>query len=128
MKTRDCFRGKMGAGGFSLIEMLISLVILSVSLLAIASLMAVTTRNNASGAQMTEAINLAQDKIEELSVTPSGNLLPGNDQKKGSTGINYSRNWTVLPNATGNLRAVTVTVNWNNRENHSINLLSTICQ
>ena len=128
MKTRDCFRGEMGARGFSLIEMLISLVILSVSLLAIASLMAVTTRNNASGAQMTEAINLAQDKIEELSVTPYGNLLPGNDQKKESTGINYSRNWTVLPNATGNLRAVTVTVNWNNRENHSINLLSTICQ
>jgi hypothetical protein len=77
---------------------------------------------------MTEAINLAQDKIEELSVTPSGNLIPGNDLKKGSTGINYSRNWTVLPNATGNLRAVTVTINWNNRENHSINLLSTICQ
>ena len=128
MKTRDYCRGKMGARGFSLIEMLISLVILSVSLLAIASLMAMTTRNNASGTQMTEAINLAQDKIEELSVTPSGNLLPGNDQKKGSTGINYSRNWTVLPNATGNLRAVTVTVNWNNRENHSINLLSTICQ
>ena len=128
MMTRDCIRGKMGARGFSLIEMLISLVILSVSLLAIASLMAVTTRNNASGAQMTEAINLAQDKIEELSVTPSGNLIPGTDQKKGSTGIDYSRNWTVLPNATGNLRAVTVTVNWNNRENHSINLLSTICQ
>ena len=128
MKTRDHRRGKMGVRGFSLIEMLISLVILSVSLLAIASLMAMTTRNNASGTQMTEAVNLAQDKIEELSVTPTGNLLPGNDQKKGSTGVNYSRNWTVLPNATGNLRAVTVTVNWNNRENHSINLLSTICQ
>jgi type IV pilus assembly protein PilV len=118
----------MGIRGFSLIEMLISLVILSVSLLGIASLMAMTTRNNASGTQMTEALNLAQDKIEELGVTPSGNLLPGNDQKKGSTGVNYSRNWTVLPNATGNLRAVTVTVNWTNRENHSINLLSTICQ
>ena len=128
MKTRDRRRGKMGVRGFSLIEMLISLVILSVSLLAIASLMAMTTRNNASGTQMTEAVNLAQDKIEELSVTPTGNLLPGTDQKKGSTGVNYSRNWTVLPNATGNLRAVTVTVNWNNRENHSINLLSTICQ
>lgn len=124
MKTRVCGRGKMGVRGFSLIEILISLVILSVSLLAIASLMAMTTRNNASGAQMTEAINLAQDKIEELSVTPSGNLLPGTDQKKGATGVNYSRNWTILPNATGNLRALSVTVNWNNRENHSINLLS----
>ena len=128
MKTRDLNRMVMGARGFSLIEMLISIVILSVSLLAMASLMAATTRNNASGAQITEAINLAQDKIEELSVTPSGNLLPGTDQKKGSTGVNYSRNWTVLPNATGNLRAVTVTVNWNDQKNHSINLLSTICQ
>jgi len=128
MKTRDRRRGKMGVRGFSLIEMLISLVILSVSLLAIASLMAMTTRNNASGTQMTEAINLAQDKIEELGVTPSGNLLAGADQKKGSTGVNYSRNWMVLPNAIGNLRAVTVTVDWNDQKNHSVNLFSTICQ
>jgi type IV pilus assembly protein PilV len=128
MKTRYLNRMVMGTRGFSLIETLISIVILSVSLLAMASLMTMTTRNNASGAQVTEAINLAQDKIEELSVTPSGNLLAGTDQKKGSTGVNYSRNWTILPNATGNLRAVTVTINWNDHKNHSINLLSTICQ
>jgi prepilin-type N-terminal cleavage/methylation domain-containing protein len=128
MKTRNRGRRKIGTRGFSLIETLISIVILSVSLLAMASLMTMTTRNNASGVQVTEAINLAQDKIEELSVTPSGNLLPGTDQKKGFTGVNYSRNWTVLPNAIGNLRAVTVTVNWNDQKNHSINLLSTICQ
>ena len=118
----------MGVKGFSLVEMLISIVILSVSLLAMASLMATTTRNNASGTQITEAINLAQDKIEELSVTPSGSLLPGADQKKGSTGINYSRNWAIQPNAAGNLSAVTVTVNWSDHENHSINLLSAISQ
>ena len=119
---------KMATRGFSLIEMLISIVILSVSLLAMASLMAATARNNASGTQITEAINLAQDKVEELSVTPSGSLVPGTDQKKGSTGVNYSRNWTIQPNGTGNLRTVTVTVNWSDRENHSINLLSAICQ
>ena len=128
MKTRYLNRMVTGDRGFSLIETLISILILSVSLLAMASLMAMTTRNIAFGAQVTEAINLAQDKIEEMSVTPSGNLLPGTDQKKGSTGVNYSRNWTVLPNAIGNLRAVTVTVNWNDHKDHSINLLSTICQ
>jgi len=128
METGYFNRMVMGTRGFSLIEMLISVVILSVSLLAMASLMVTTTRNNASGAQITEAINLAQDKIEELAVTPSVNLLPGTDQKKGATGVNYSRNWTVLPNAIGNLRAVTVTVNWNDHKDHSINLLSTICQ
>ena len=88
MKTRYLNRMVTGDRGFSLIETLISILILSVSLLAMASLMAMTTRNIAFGAQVTEAINLAQDKIEEMSVTPSGNLLPGTDQKKGSTGVN----------------------------------------
>ena len=128
MKAGDAYRRKMGVQGFSLIEMLISLVILSISLLAIAGLMATTTRNNASATQLTEAINLAQDKIEELSVTPTGNLVPGNDKKKGSTGIDYSRDWTVLFNPTGKLRTVTVTVNWSNEQSHSVNLLSTAFQ
>jgi type IV pilus assembly protein PilV len=128
MKIRDSYKKKTGDRGFSLIEMLVSIVILSVSLLALASLMAMTTRNNSSGAQITEAINFAQDKIEELGVTPWGNLLSGVDQKKGSNGTRYTRNWTILPNATGNLRAVNVIINWNDRKDHSIRLLSAISQ
>jgi prepilin-type N-terminal cleavage/methylation domain-containing protein len=126
--TRDSYKEKMGARGFSLIEMLVSIVILSVSLLSLASLMAMTTRNNSSGAQITEAINFAQDKIEELSVTPWGNLLSGADQKKGSNGTSYTRNWTILPNLAGNLRTVNVIINWNDRQDHSIRLLSAISQ
>jgi prepilin-type N-terminal cleavage/methylation domain-containing protein len=52
--------------GFTLIEILIALIILSISLLALASLMVVATKNNSFGAHMTEAVTFAQDKLEEF--------------------------------------------------------------
>ena len=57
------------AKGFSLIEVLIALFILSISLLALAGLMVTTTRNNSFGSNMTEAATFAQDKFEELKVS-----------------------------------------------------------
>ena len=55
--------------GFPLIEVLMVLVILSVSLLVLAGLMAMTTRSNSAGEHMTEAVTFAQDKLEELRAT-----------------------------------------------------------
>ena len=52
--------------GFSLIEVLITLVILAVSLLAIAGLSVTTVGNNAYGRNMTEAVTYAQDLLEEF--------------------------------------------------------------
>ena len=119
--------------GFTLIEVLVSLVILAISLLALAGLMNTTTKNNALGGRLTEAATFAQDKLEELRVTSWTNVgaFSGADQVAGSTGINYGRNWVVRPNPpTGNdpLRAVTITINWNDRTSHSIRLLSAIPQ
>jgi len=58
------------SGGFTLIETLIALFILSFALLALAGLMVTTTRNNSVGGHMTEAATLAQDKLEEFRATP----------------------------------------------------------
>ena len=123
------------SNGFSLIEVLISLVILAISLLALAGLMTTTTRNTASGGHLTEAATFAQDRLEELRVIAWDNIVSGNDDStliQGSTGINYSstginynRAWTVL-NPNINEKRVTVTVNWNDRVDHSINFLTVI--
>ena len=117
--------------GFSLIEVLIALVILAISLLALAGLMATTVRNNSFGGHVTEASTLAQDKLEEframrwddVQATPPG---PETDpvSKIGSTGIVYTRNWNVAQN--GNIKTITITVNWNDRIDHSIRLVSAI--
>ena len=58
--------------GFSLIEILISIVILSISLLALAGLMATTSRNTSFGGHITEAATFAQDQLEQLRVSSMG--------------------------------------------------------
>lgn len=112
--------------GFTLIEILVALVILGVSLLALAGLMVTTTRNNASAGQVTEAATLAQDKLEELRAIPWDRVVSGQDQRTGSTGIRFGRNWNVAAN--GNIKTITITVSWSDRFSHSISLLSVITQ
>lgn len=114
--------------GFTLIEVLVAMVILSFSLLALAGLMVTTTKNNSFGSNMTEAATFAQDKLEELRAIKWENLIDGNntDQQGGSTGINYTRNWNVTTN--GSLKTITINLNWNDRTAHSIRLVSVLSQ
>ena len=114
--------------GFTLIEIMIALVILSFALLALAALMVTTTKNNSYGSHMTEAATFAQDKLEELRAIRWHDISDGagSDQKSGSTGVNYLRNWGVTTN--GDLKTITLTVNWQDRINHSIRLISVLSQ
>ena len=114
--------------GFSLIEVLVGLTILSIGLLALAGLMVTATKGNAAGCYMTEAATFAQDKLEELRVTSWGSVVPGSDVRQGSTGINYSRNWNVVANPLDNQRWVDITVSWTDRTSHSVSLLSVVSQ
>jgi len=116
----------LNSKGFTLLEILMAVIILSISLLALAGLMSLTTRNNSFGNHVTEAATFAQDKLEELRAVPWGNITTGADSTTGSTGINYGRNWNVVPNPADSLRTVTVTINWNDRIDHTIRLLSVI--
>jgi prepilin-type N-terminal cleavage/methylation domain-containing protein len=118
--------------GFSLIEMLIALVILSISLLALAGLMVTTTKNNSFGSHMTEAATFAQDKLEELRVTRWTNIVSGNDTVQGSTGIQYNRSWNVStlpnPNPPPNdlQKTANILIRWYDGINRSITILSVI--
>lgn len=115
--------------GFSLIEVLISLVILSIALLGLAGLMVTATKNNSFGGHMTEATTFAQDKLEELRAVRWENIIPnkmGIDQRTGSTGTSYIRNWNAVQN--GNLKTITITINWNDITDHSVSFLSVVSQ
>ena len=118
----------MKSKGFTLIEVLIALVILSVAFLGLAGLMVQTTKNNSFGGRMTEAATLAQDKLEELRAVSWVTITPGSD-KMSSNGMDFSRNWRVTPNPTnGNLKEIAVTINWKDKTSHSIRLLSVLSQ
>ena len=52
--------------GFTLIEVLVAIVVLSVALLALAGLQIISIRSNSFGNRMTEATTLARDLMEEM--------------------------------------------------------------
>jgi len=114
--------------GFTLIEVLITLVIMAVSLLALAALMGTTTKSNSYGSHITEAATFAQDKLEELRAIPWNNVVVGStsDQKHGSTGITYVRHLDTQEH--GNLKTITITINWADRTDHSLRLTSAMTQ
>jgi len=108
--------------GFTLLEVMISMIILSVALLALAGLQIISIRGNAFGGTMTEAITLAKDKIEDLKRDDWSNVASDNDTQV-VRGINYARNWQVQ--TVGQTKEVTVTVSWDNG-NHQVILATTL--
>lgn len=117
---------------FSLVEVLIALVILSIGLLGLAGLMVTSTQNSSFGSHMTEAATFAQDTLETLRVTPWDSVNSGNNTVTGSTGITYTRTWNVStlanpsPPPADLQKAVRITVSWNDGINRSITVLSVI--
>jgi len=116
------------SAGFTLIEILIALVIFSISILAFAGLTVTATRTGSYGGRMTEAVTFAQDKLEELNANSWEKIVSGADQKTGPTGINYTRNWKVLEKETRNLKTVSITIDWKDRVDHSIAFFTVISQ
>ena len=120
--------------GFTLVEVLVSLVILSIALLALAGLMVSTTRNNASGGYLTEAATFAQDTLERLRVSPLTTIPTGvmiQNSCFGSTGILYTGSWTAVANGSGTLDTITITVSWTDParlQPYSISMISTVSQ
>ena len=112
--------------GFSLIEVLIAIVILSITLLALAGLMVQTTRNNSFGNNITEASTFAQDAFERLrgrsynSMTGGTDVITGLTNPRSSTGQVYTRTWTIVKNPDSTHAEATITMNWSDPTNHSI--------
>jgi prepilin-type N-terminal cleavage/methylation domain-containing protein len=103
--------------GFTIIEMLIAMVILSVAVLGIGSMVYSVMGSTSISKGMTVATTLMQDKMESLKNTVVSSLTTGSDAVQMGN-VSYLRQWTVSPSA--NTRTITVTVNWNDRGPHNV--------
>jgi len=121
----------MKSKGFTLIEILIAMIILSIAFLGLAGLMIQTTKNNSFGGHITEAATVAQDKLEELRSTSWVAITAGSD-RMSVNGMNFNRNWTIVPNAIvapytePTLNTITIVINWNDQTNHTMRVISAI--
>ena len=108
--------------GFTLIEVMITVAVLSIGLLALASMQITAVNDNASSSHRTEASTWAQDKMEALMALPftHDNLTqttPGNPHSDPTQpSDDYEISWTVdddisLPDT----KQITITVTWQER-------------
>lgn len=102
--------------GFSLVEVIIAMAILSLAMLAAASMQINSIRNTTSGNIVTQANMLAKAKLEELKntrdLTTISNGAENGIDSEGQPGGIYDRSWTVDSMGT-TARRIKVTVQWN---------------
>lgn len=99
--------------GFSIVEVLVAIIILTIGLLALAQSSGAVTTMIGRGKQDTRAAALAQTQLETLrqqaaAATPKCTGLAGGSRTEAATGSVIT--WTVA--GTGDSREVTVAVNY----------------
>ena len=90
--------------GFTLLEVMVSMVILSLSLLLLLNMSMIAMEGNDWSNNATASTQLLQEKLEQLRTDM--NLTSGSDSVN-----NIARNWTVSTVA-NHLRRVDITASW----------------
>lgn len=81
--------------GFTLVEVFMAMLIVLTGLLAVSMMQIMAIKNNAAISQKSEALNLAQDRLEDMkrnALDHFADLINGSD-----TQGQYTRSWTVTP-------------------------------
>jgi type IV pilus assembly protein PilV len=114
--------------GFTLIEIMITLVILSIGLTALAGLQVSAIKGNTFSKRMTAAVSIANQKLEQIKDTAYANILSESSTQIPDTG--FTRQVTVTNNSPmANTKTVIVTVTWSDGSNsHSVPITTIISQ
>ena len=108
-----------GDEGFTLVEVLISMVVLTVGLVGIAALLAITTQMHIGARESARSTRLAQDKFDDLmklnfdadpEVAVGGSLDADEDDNFEQPMTGVTVRWAVAAGPTDDTRVVTVRV------------------
>jgi prepilin-type N-terminal cleavage/methylation domain-containing protein len=112
-------RGKLGSplrgeGGFTLIEVIVAISILTIGLLAVAAMQSSAIRGNNMGYRVTESTTLAQDRLEWLMMQDytdaALNAGTGKTDPVGGAPAGYQINYDVADLGGFSGKLITVTV------------------
>lgn len=119
--------------GFTLLELMIALSILSIVLLALAGLAATAIQGNAFSDRLTAATTLAKDKLEALRLAGYNGSVTGvaTETESYNTIANFplfKRETVIQANSpAAGMQTVTVTVLWESDE-HSVSVATILAQ
>ena len=106
------FNGKKDdESGFTLIEIMVAVFLLTIGLLGLMSVSVMVISGNSFSKTMTTATTLAKDKLEELQNTSYADITSSTSAETKET--IYQRSWTVTANSPGtNMKTIVVVVTW----------------
>jgi len=116
--------------GFTLIEFMIACVILSIAVLALASLQIAALEGNARAQRMTTAASVAEHTLEQLKDTPYDDILSVSATSMQASGLTFTRQVTVTPDPlVANSKTVQITVSWTKgAKTYTVPLTTTIAR
>jgi type IV pilus assembly protein PilV len=115
--------------GFTLVEIMIALVVLSVGLVALAGLQISAIRGNAFSKRMTTAVSIANEKMEQLKNSSYANILSESSTQVNQSNMNFTRQVTVTNGPLANTKTLNVTVTWSDSsKSHSVPITTVISQ
>lgn len=107
--------GFRGERGFSLVEVMIAMVLFAITSMGITTLMVTMIGSNDYAKRFTEAVQLGEDKLEELKNECCLVIAPGADQVG-----KYARSWHFLDDdPVSGMMQVVVTVSWQDERRRS---------
>jgi type IV pilus assembly protein PilV len=118
--------------GFSFIDVLLSLVVLSFGVLALADLQVIAVRGNSSSQHLTSAMSVAEQKLETIKTLAYTSIATeAATPVTAADGTTYTRTVTVATDSpVANAKTVIVTVTWQDRLNrtHTVPMATVISQ
>jgi len=120
--------------GFTLLECLTALVILSIGLLALARLQISGLQGNALSRDTLTAVSIAEEKTEQLKNTPFVNIQAESATQVTVSNRNFTKAVTVTDDTpdglTGTTKTVRVIVSWQDskRKTHTVQIATIIAQ
>ena len=115
--------------GFTLVESLLTLAIMSMSLLALAELQITALRGNTLARRMTTAVSIAEQTIEQLKNTSYANIQAEAATQVTAANLHFTRQVTVTNGPLPNTKSVSVLVSWQDQsKTHTLPLATIIGQ
>ena len=133
MRRQKPYRHMKNEKGFTLLEVLIAILILSVGLLGMASLTVAIIHGNKFSNDMTTATTLAQDKMEDIrrlgySGTPATTTTDTENYNSITDYAAYKRvTVTTVDSPAVGMKVITVTAYWDS-DDHSVELKTILAQ
>jgi type IV pilus assembly protein PilV len=108
--------------GFTLIEIMIALVVMSIGLTALAAVQISAIRGNAFSKRMTSAVSIVDEKLEQIKSMPYVDIVSESSIQVTQSNMNFTMQVTVTDNSPlPNSKKVEVVVTWSEgSKSHSV--------